>query len=182
MARSSCSTRSGWWTCCRRWRRSPWPAPPRRAVCCRPPAPPQPPGASLYSCSNSHQCTNPGATKHRAMALLVWLIVARCRRTAARLACCRRSSGCKHAAWVIPCRPGPDTAVLCVCSRAPASSQQQRRARQQEAQRQQEAAGNGFGGWPTPFGFPPQLPLPSPAAFLGAPAAALLFPPPLQVR
>jgi hypothetical protein len=72
--------------------------------------------------------------------------------------------------------------VADLCCRAPASSQQQRQAQQQ--QQQQQAAGGGFGGWPTPFGFPQpalQLPLLSPAAFLGSLAPSLLFPPPLQV-
>lgn len=70
-----------------------------------------------------------------------------------------------------------------VCCRVPASSQQQRQAQQQQ-QQQQQVDGGGFGGWPTPFGFPQpalQLPLLSPAAFLGSLAPALLLPPPLQV-
>lgn len=68
---------------------------------------------------------------------------------------------------------------------SPASSLRQRQQQQQlrDAAQATNTAG-GFGGWPNPFGIPDspfQLPLPSPAAFLGGPAAALLFPPPLQV-
>lgn len=194
-------TRSAWWTFSRRWRLSPSPAPPRRAACCPPAAPHWRPGAPRYCgglCSNlfsfcSIGCADVAAASSVAHAAYFPAGQNTQSHPAFRMSQESRSR-MQHAfelPYALVCERNCRLLPRSGCSHQTMSQQQQQR-QQTKHQRQRDvavqqpnAAAGGFGGWPAPFGLPAspfQLPLPSPAAFLGAPAAALLFPPPLQVR